>query len=149
MSTHSDEQKEKDNDARNAVLQITQQTPQLTDMNFVEWKQAIKIAKFVRRWEDEVFVASKDQSKEDPNSPLFAQRLILWQVILLTTRDNFRYLTNQVEFGDSGKAWLQITSHFERQNAQFVRGLTTKFFSLTMINTGLALKQFANRVVTD
>ena len=51
--------------------------------------------------------------------------------------------------GDAGRAWQQITNHFERHNAQFARGLTAKFFNRSMTSTGLALKQFANKVVAD
>ena len=40
-------------------------------------------------------------------------------------------------------------NHFERRNAQFARGLTAEFFALSMTSTGLALKQFANRVQSD
>ena len=149
MSSSSSSGKSAGGDERDPVNQIVKQIPVLIDSNFAQWKKAIQIAKYVRRWGDEVFVASPDQAKEDPTTALFQHRLVLWQVLIITTRANFSYLTNLLPMGDSGRAWLQITSHFERRNAQFARGLTAKFFSLSMTSTGLALKQFANRVQDD
>ena len=146
MSNKQDEFKE---DPSTAVHRIVKQMPILTDTNFPEWKEAIKIQQFVRGWPKEVFQPSNDQSKEDPKTELYQQRRLLWQVILLTTQANFRYLTRHLPFGDSGRCWEQICNHFERRNAQFVRDLTSSFYQLSMVRTGLGLKQFANRVVTD
>ena len=146
MSSSSSSGKSNAEDDRNSVNQIIKQTPILTESNFSEWKRSIQIVKFVRGWSDEVFAPSQDQSKEDPSDPVFHHRLILWQVLNLTTRGNFNYLTEQLPLGDAVKAWHQVSNHFERRNAQFARDLTAKFFNLLMTSTGLALKQFANRV---
>ena len=134
---------------RNSVNQIVLQVPLLTESNFSEWKRSILIVKFVRGWSDEVFASSQDQSKDDPTDPVIRGRLIFWQVLNITTRRTYGYITEQLPLGDVGKAWHQITSHFERRNPQFVRTLTAKFFALSMTSTGLALKQFANRVQSD
>ena len=37
----------------------------------------------------------------------------------------------------------------QKRPVQFVRDLTSSFYQLSMVRTGLGLKQFANRVVTD
>ena len=117
MSNKHNEVKE---DRSKHVGRIVKQVPILTDTNFPEWKYAIKVQQYVRGWPAEVFMPSADQSKEDPKTELFDQRRLLWQILLQTTGANFMYLTRNLPFGDSGKAWEEICYHFERKTPQFM-----------------------------